>query len=278
MLLVGSFGGAVHGLGDTLAVFRHFWAISLSVSSLLLLRGHVGVALLGVLVVVLGMFPVGAGYFHRAVDIGGGYSLYQKNLLFKGQNQSGIIADILETAPDFITLQEVSRVNRGVFESLVQTYPSSLFCPFTGVGGVAVLSNWPAVLGTATCAGDQGMAAIQLVMPAGPFWLVAVHLHWPFPYNQRSHVARLLSEIYTLDGPVILAGDFNMVPWSHTMRQLENATGSQRAGRVVQTYRRADTPLQLAIDYILVPGGTGNLSTRSRLGSDHFGLLLRFDL
>ena len=171
VLLAGSFGGGLHGLGDSLAVFRQLWAIGLSASSLLLLRGHVRVALLGLLAVALGIGPMLAGYLQPLQGTDGGYSLYQKNLLYKGRNRAGIIADILGRAPDFVTLEEVSLRNRVVFETLAERYASSLFCPFTGVGGVAVLSKWPMVAGSASCAGEQGLAAMQLETPAGLVWV-----------------------------------------------------------------------------------------------------------
>ena len=114
VLLAGSFGGALHGLGDSLAVFRQLWAVLLSVASVLLLRGHLRVALLGFGAVALGITPMLAGYLQPLQATGGGYSLYQKNLLFKAENQTDIVTDILSREPDFVTLQEVSHENRVV--------------------------------------------------------------------------------------------------------------------------------------------------------------------
>ena len=36
--------------------------------------------------------------------------------------------------------------------------------------------------------------------------------------------------------------------------------------------------LRLPVDHVLVPGGRGVSALRPLLGSDHFGVLLRFDL
>jgi len=36
--------------------------------------------------------------------------------------------------------------------------------------------------------------------------------------------------------------------------------------------------LKLPIDHVLTPRGTGTVELRPRLGSDHYGVLVRFDL
>lgn len=277
-LTVASFGGALHGLGDSLAVFRHWWAIGLSASSLLMLGGHMRSAGLGALVVVLAVAPMASG--HLTPDTNGAprYSLYQKNLLYNGSAPGDIIADIQDLAPDFVTLEEVSRRNRHIFDTLARGYPSHLFCKFAGVGGVAVLSKWPVIEGSENCAGEQGLAAMQVQTPDGPVWVGALHLHWPYPHSQSKQVANLVAAMGFLKGPVVLGGDFNMVPWSHTLRQFERATGSDRAGRVLRTFKHDTFPLRLPIDHILTPEGQGTLELRGLLGSDHFGVLARFDL
>ena len=278
VLLAASFGGAAHPGGDSLAVFRHWWAVSLGISSLLILRGQWRIGALGAFATVLGAAPMAIGYLEQNRPEAGAYALYQKNLRYDGGDRAGIIDDILAMAPDFVTLQEVSRPNRVIFDTLAKQFASSLYCDFTGVGGVAVLSRWPAVEGARTCAGNQGVAAMQVRTPAGPVWVVAVHLHWPYPHAQPQQVARLMGELAVLEGPIVLGGDFNMVPWSSTLRKFERATGSQRAGRVYRTFVHKGSPLRLPIDHVLVPGGRGVSALRPLLGSDHFGVLLRFDL
>jgi endonuclease/exonuclease/phosphatase (EEP) superfamily protein YafD len=278
VLTVASFGGALFGLGDSLAVFLHWWAVALSLSSALLLAGHRRVAVLGLAVVVVAVVPMARGFLSANSTPAGRYTFYQKNLLYNGTGREAIIADIQALAPDFVTLEEVSYANRTVFETLKRSYATSLFCRFNGVGGIAVLSKWPQIEGSANCAGEQGLAAVQVKTPDGVVWAVALHLDWPFPYDQRQQVKSLTRAMRLLTGPVVLGGDFNMVPWSQTMRDIENATGSLRAGPVLRTLKHATLPLRLPIDHILVPSGQARAELRPRFGSDHYGLLLNFDL
>jgi len=84
-------------------------------------------------------------------------------------------------------------------------------------------------------------------------------LHWPYPHAQPKQVLALVAEIEKLIGPVVIGGDFNMVPWSHALRQFASASRSDRAGPVVRTLIHSSGILRLPIDHILVPGGQGRL-------------------
>ncbi len=277
VLLAASFGGALHPLGDSLAVFRHWLAILIALSGVLLLKGCLRLAIGGGLVAFLAAAPVLAGWF-APKEGGGKYGFYQKNLLYDGTNRPGILRDILDSGADFVTLEEISDANMEIVRGLGETYPSLVICQATPWERVAALSRYPVIAGSPTCLGNQGAAAMQVRSPDGPVWLVALHLHWPWPRPQSRQVARLAPALQALDGPVLLGGDFNMVPWSQTMREIQKATGSRRAGAVLFTFRHPRYPLWLPIDHILVPGGRGWLETRPFLGSDHRGLLLHFDL
>ena len=277
-LFAASFLGAWHGVGDSLAVFRHWWAVAAGVSSLVLFRGSMRLAAAGLLAVFVSAAPIMAGWFETFDPAAGKYSFYQKNLLFEGSRPDAILADIRATNPDFVALEEVSPFNKAIFDALAATYPARQLCPDGSSGSVAILSRHPPVPGTATCLGNNGLAAVRVVTPDGPVWAVALHLKWPFPRKQSRQVKEMVPELRALGGPVVLGGDFNMVPWSHTMRQIERATGSTRAGAVQFTFHHLDIPLFLPIDHILVPSGQGQLETRPLLGSDHKGLLLRFNL
>ena len=277
-LLAASFGGAVHPLGDSLAVFRHWLAVAIALSGALLLRGRLRLAGLAAIGLFLAAAPLLAGWFSVQAGAGGRYSFYQKNLLYNGTNRQGIIDDILSAAPDFVSLEEISDANLEIYEALGARYPSRIICSFSGVGRMAILSRFALLDGQARCLGPHGPAAIRVRTPDGPVWALALHLKWPFPRPQAAQVEAMLPALRALERPIVLGGDFNMVPWSETMRRIQRATGSRRAGAVLFTFRHPRYPLWLPIDHILVPGGAGRLETRPFLGSDHRGILLKFDL
>ena len=285
-LIAASFAGALHGLGDSLAVFRHWFAVAAAAAAMVLLRGRLRIATAALLAGFLVAAPIMAGWFGDWLGArsgtgatgGGRYSFYQKNLLYNGTDRQAIIDDILQATPDFVSMQEISDANLEIYEALAARYPSRILCSFRGVGRVAILSRFPLVDGQARCLGRQGPAAIRVRTPDGPVWALALHLSWPFPRPQAAQVAAMLPLLRALERPIVLGGDFNMVPWSNTMRQIQRATGTKRAGAVVFTFRHKLWPLWLPIDHVLVPSGRGRLERRPLAGSDHYGILLRFDL
>ena len=270
-LLAAGYLGAAHPAGDSFAVGRAQGAAGLALLAGLCwavgLRGLAGVAL----VVALGTGgPVLWAY--RVAGQAGGYTLYQKNMLWRNDDLAGLEADIRMVGPDVLTLEEVSGPNRGILLRLADILPGQVFCPFASVGGVAVATRWPVVAGSLTCA--PGLAALQAEGPEGRVWLVALHLHWPWPYGQAAHLEALLPVLQRLDGPVLLAGDFNAVPWSAAVGRVAAAVRGQLAGPVRGTFPQFGPLLVLPIDHVIGPVG-GRVELRPLQGSDHRGLVAR---
>ncbi|QQA44288.1 endonuclease/exonuclease/phosphatase family protein [Pelagovum pacificum] len=272
-----SYLGRWHGAGDSVAVFRFELSLLLLVGSAVLAGlGPRGGAVTGLVLALVAGGPIALGMARTGVAPDGpAVTLYQKNLLYLGLEQQAIIGDILAAAPDVVTLEEVSPANRPVVEALRGEYPSVTLCPFSGAGAgdVAVLSRYPMVDGSSVCA--PGLAAMTVRRDDGTELTVAgLHLFWPWPYEQRAQVAEILGTLRDLDAPVLLAGDFNMVPWSWSLRSIGRASGSHRVGPVEKTIDRGSRLLRLRIDHVLAPDGwTGTVERRPRFGSDHYGLL-----
>ncbi len=273
--------GALHPLGDSLAVFRGVLAIVGAVAALVLvLQRRWILAVFGAGVVLWSAYTVLMPRFEYSAALDTPYALYQKNMSFRMRDTGPLAADILQQAPDFVTLEEVDRENLALLVALKPDYPAQAFCPFANVGGVAVASRWPKVAGSDVCLQGQGMVAMQVETPDGPVWVVALHLHWPFPQGQAAQVRRLKTALQALDAPVVLGGDFNMVPWSHTVRVITAATGTRRIGAPKYTFPLFDGLYTLPIDHVLVNGNSRPAETwrRPQLGSDHYGMLARFYL
>lgn len=278
--LLGGYLGALHPAGDSLAVFRLWLALGVGLSALLLAllgarrlgAGLLALALVAAVPLALRMAPGQA----RAGP-GDGQSLYQKNLLFLLPDPAPILSEIGALRPDHITLQEVSARNRAaVFEALPEAYARHI-CPFARVGAVAVASRHPVDPGSEICHEGSGLAAFRVTSPDGPLWVVSIHLHWPWPHGQAGQVDRLLPLLAALDGPVLIGGDFNMVPWSHTLRRIERAARARVQGPTRGTRPLLAPLVDLPIDHVLFPG-RGGLQYRPPLGSDHDGVLARFHL
>ncbi|MEL6915825.1 MAG: endonuclease/exonuclease/phosphatase family protein [Pseudomonadota bacterium] len=275
VLFVLSHGGALHPALDTLAVFRLPLAAALvaclSARALRRRRWVQGAALAGIATIALD-----ALFWDRGPGAAGDMRLYQKNLWFGNENHAEILRDIAARAPDIITFQEVSPTNRPLLAALSADYPEMHVCDFGPLYSIAVLSRLPRTGTAPLCSEDRGFAALEIAGPNGPGWIVSIHLEWPWPFEQPAQIALYTEALAALEGSVIVAGDFNQVPWSHTVRTLSRVTGAGYRGPHRATFSVGSRvferpPLFLPIDHVLAP--RGEVTRLTRIGSDHAALI-----
>ncbi|ABD54695.1 Endonuclease/exonuclease/phosphatase [Jannaschia sp. CCS1] len=281
LTLGASYLGALHPLGDSLAVFRNWIAgalLAFAVIMIFLRPRALGVAVsVGAGIALVGATPAEIGAMHSSEFVRP-QTIYQKNLLFALPDATAILDDIAEVSPDHMTLQEVNASNRAQVLAALPNFYARHFCPFASVGGVAVLSRYEVVEGSEFCIEGRGMAGFQVLSPQGPLWVVSVHLHWPYPYSQRAQVEELTPIVAALEGPVLIGGDFNMVPWSWVMREFERASGSRVPHPLSGTIQLFDGWFAPPIDHVILPGRGGIQSVHPRLGSDHRAIVGMFEI
>ena len=275
--VLGGYLGMLHPLGDSLAVFRLQGAGVLAVlSAFAWMTGALRLGRVGMLVAFFAGAPVVWSYgAFQGPEAGQGLRIYQKNMLFRNDDLAGLAQDIRATSPDAVMLQEVSQANLALMEDLKTDFPHQLRCDFASVGGTALVTRLQPVEGQEIC--TPGLAALQVQGPQGPLWLVSIHLHWPWPYGQSPQLQELIPLLKGMEGPVVMAGDFNMVRWSWAVSALAGAARVTPAGPVQGTYTGFDPWITLPIDHVLAPSG-GKVETRPGLGSDHLGLLAEVGL
>ncbi|WP_425101252.1 endonuclease/exonuclease/phosphatase family protein [Tropicibacter sp. S64] len=276
VLVLGGFAGALYPLGDSLAVFREpllvFFALAVIWSDgPRRVRWPLAALAMGALVPHLPLpGPQGPSR--------GGITVFQQNLLWDREDRNGLLALIRETQPDVLLLQELSPRNEALLRILRQDYPHQQVCP-SGKVGEAVLSRLPVVAGSGLCSRRDGIAALQVETAQGPVWMVSLHVTWPWPFPQAAQVDGVLPHLEALDGPVVLAGDFNSVGWSHTLARIAAATRTERIGRYTRSFTLPYLHLPIGIDHMLAPRGTAFTRQQTpRLGSDHLGQIVRLVL
>ncbi|MFP7571492.1 endonuclease/exonuclease/phosphatase family protein [Marivita sp. S2033] len=260
-----SFAGSAHPVGDSLAAFRLPLAIAFALWTIwspwpYWIRWSVAVLCLA----AMGHIVAQKYVSHPP----GPVTIYQKNLLYQNDQTDALAADIRDAGPDLVALQELTSRNAALVKDLRADYPHQASCALTDWARVAILSRWP-VEGE-LCVEGQGLVGIQVVSPEGTFWAFSLHGFWPWPHGQAGQLQRILPLLGGLEDPVVIAGDFNMVPWSHALRHTGQVTGTTRAGPLFPTFRKMGVPLP--IDHVYAPGG-GRATPRGLLGSDHAGVL-----
>ncbi|WP_299363236.1 endonuclease/exonuclease/phosphatase family protein [uncultured Paracoccus sp.] len=265
-----SYAGPVHPLGDSLAVFRPIWAGALLLAAL----GLRGLSRLGAVTLsAAALLSMGQSLLasEQGPDRGAPIRIYQKNLRYDVADTSRFAADIRTSDADLVMLQEVSAQNRSLPQALSSSHPYQLVCVANAIISVAVLSRWP-FAEPPVCPDHRGLTAVRVSAPGGDLTAAALHMHWPWPFGQGAQVPDLLPQLKALPQPVVLGGDFNMVPWGHAARAIQEATGTRRVGPVRPSFMLLSV-YPIAIDHVLVPEGWhGEARMRPRLGSDHRGI------
>jgi endonuclease/exonuclease/phosphatase (EEP) superfamily protein YafD len=271
--LAAGYLGRLHPAGDLLAVGRAHAAATVAILSILAIRAGLRLAPFGALLVslIVGV-QVALAQFWPGPP--GSVVLYQKNMLYRNDDLSGLEADIRDAAPVAVTLQEVSEQNRAMLVALQDVLPHQMHCTVGRRGGTAVITSLTPIPGAEVCA--PGLAAMQVEWQNRPVWLVSIHMEWPWPYDQAAHATELRRVLEGLEGPILMAGDFNMVRWGASVSGMARSARASAAGPAKGTFLGFAPVLKLPIDHAFAPNG-GRIHLRPALGSDHLGLVAELE-
>src|SRR5690606_38352276 len=133
--------------------------------------------------------PVQASYQPKD-DLSPVYRLMQINLRFDNPDPGKVLSLIGRVRPDVVTLNEVSEMWSEKLALLASAYPHSIVCTMENhAGGVAILSVRPFAQGTEGQCFDGGTFATAAVNLGGRFIEIgALHLHWPWPFDQSTQI------------------------------------------------------------------------------------------
>ena len=288
MLLALSYLGPVHPVGDSVAVFRlQLAAAVLAGAAGIWAAGGRWLAIVGAAAAMWAAAPIAAGFAGVSAGEAGRYTLYQKNLFRKQWSRMEVMDEILSLDPDFVTLQEITSHDRRWLGKLFDAYEYKLICGEASEATIGILSRFPLLPDTQICPMEERedkapmrLAAAQVRLPdGGQPWLVSIHLGWPYPADQAEQAFRIADLLRALEGPVMIGGDFNMVPWGNSVQTIAKAARAERAEPSFGTYVPSGPLLPLPIDHIFLPAGTnGRTEVRPAAGSDHLGIVARFGL
>jgi endonuclease/exonuclease/phosphatase (EEP) superfamily protein YafD len=201
-----------------------------------------------------------------------------------------IAAFLLREDPDIAVLQEVGARQLLELRALLRhRYPHSHACVARGCAAAIFTKRPWAAAGQEHWTQDVPETIwIQLDDPGiGRLRVVGVHLALPYRAEaQTRHVERLIALRASIDGPVIIAGDFNMTPWSYRLQRLLASAGLRRHATFLRSWPtdrypqpRPPAPAFL-IDHVLTTPGIRSVSIRTGpvVGSDHLPVVARLRL
>jgi endonuclease/exonuclease/phosphatase (EEP) superfamily protein YafD len=275
-----SLAGRWSPVADSVAHFRHFLiagTVLLSVGLLLMRRRalHRRLAVAALIGSAIGLADMPEVLPPDVSPQGERVRLVQLNLSY-WNNDFGALRALLEREqPDVVTLQEVSRHNVGLLDQLAADYPGQVRCAFTKAMSVAILSRRE-LTGPTAC--GRGWATASTAWNDRDVTLMALHLHWPWPFGQQAQVDEITAALGKIDGPLVLAGDFNAAPWSATVRRLARASATSVVPGLRQTIHLTRYNLPLPIDHVLLPEGwpVRDIRVAEKAGSDHSAVVAEF--
>lgn len=276
--LVGGLFGAYHSAGDSLALFRPYTlaALFFAIFGFALWRQRL-LTYTSLILLAYGGYTLRAQLISPAPVTG--FSIMQHNNQFENDSR-GLVDYARANAPDIITLQEITTDSVQQLADLRTDYPYQVICPFSGMGGVAILSKFRFVGNQGEgCLEGRGMVSARVRLPTGEVTVVSLHLHWPWPNQQQAQIEDLLPDMDRLKGPVFIGGDFNAVAWSSVANRIQTATDTKVIGGLRFTKALFSGVVQLPIDQVLVPvNWPASASIGPRLGSDHNSVIAQIAL
>ena len=187
---------------------------------------------------------------------------------------------LLEEDPDIAVLQEVgTRQAESLRAALGKRYPHSHVCRVVHNCAAAIFAKRPWVAAGHDYWTKESPETIWVQFDdaeIGRLRVIGVHLALPFrPEHQTNHIARLTALRGGISGPLIIAGDFNMTPWSYRFQRLLADTGLRRHATFLRSWPtdgqyRLPWPTFL-IDHVLTTPDIKSVAIRigPALGSDH---------
>ena len=194
---------------------------------------------------------------------------------------------VAEAQPDVLLVVEFTPHAEEVLAEFDKVFPQQLKAPAEGPYGIALWSRFPLQSAYTFPLGPvQGIQA-RVETPAGAFTLIGAHLVSPTlprrAEQRNAGLAMLAERRATIAGPVIVAGDFNVTPYSPYYSDWLATTRltDSRYGRTLSASWPAVLPiLGIPIDHVAVSDDFVILAHRRlpAFGSDHWGIMAELAL
>lgn len=195
------------------------------------------------------------------------------------RNTSAMRDYLARERADVVVMTEMGPGKIALLEDLKAVYPHQIHCASQWPCGVALISRLPI--------SDFGAARVALEQPPlvwariknigtdlGHVTVVGTHLHRPSrdPWLHEAQVSSLIRFLSYVNGPTVLAGDFNTAPWSSSFKRLMLEAWMFPALQLKPTWPVWPVALpQVALDHVLVSADLtiARSGTGPAVGSDH---------
>lgn len=241
------------------------------------------------------------------------FRLMTFNVFGRNFNMDRVYETIAAVDPDIITIQEYFAFQRLKLDQLlVEDYPFSHQCRGPEKrANIAIYARIPFSMKAGQACGTDDGRVVRIFAdfaPEGsaPFTVATTHLDWPIQISvlrgsgnfaagivamsarKRAEFDDLSAALSEVDGPVIIAGDFNSTSWSYSLRGFAQRNGLERHTRNLFTFPKAfhlagawrTTPAFLPLDHVMSRNGiiVHAVELGDASGSDHAPVIVDFSV
>lgn len=211
-------------------------------------------------------------------------SLLCANVLQYNRDASRLITFVGNQDPDIVLVVETDQWWDQALADIEERFPYQLKCPLDNTYGMLFYSRLKVVSAEIKYLVEAGVPSIfsEVLLPGGQkVEVIGIHPRPPRPDKLQDSTARdaelliVAKYVAHVQAPVIVAGDFNDVAWSHSTRLFQRIGGllDPRRGRGFFNTFHADYPfLRYPLDHIFHSHhfGVQKMKRLGHVGSDHF--------
>lgn len=223
-----------------------------------------------------------AGTAQATATGGQAFRLLSFNVWFRNPDMPRTAAYIEQTQADAVVLLELTPSQAETLRPLLPSYPHYYIEPSRM--GAAVFTKWPVLAAESMPLAKEGAIAarVRIDWRGSPVTVLGVHLNWPLgPRNsefRNEELAGVVAFSKAQREPLIVAGDFNLTPWSEYFSDVLEQSGLHDAARgfgLARTWPAQFAPLGIRIDHCLLSRhwNSVRVETGPWLGSDHLPVI-----
>jgi endonuclease/exonuclease/phosphatase (EEP) superfamily protein YafD len=209
------------------------------------------------------------------------------NVSFRPFSARRLLELVREESPDVLVVQELTPHAETVLADLDKTFPHYRKFPADGAYGIGLWSRFELESGATFALGRLPAIEGRVRGPDGIFTVIGVHLSAPTSPRRsaarRQELIELAARSAAVEGPLVVAGDFNVTPYSPYFQEwlAASALTDSRRGRTLSVSWPTTLPWAgIPIDHVAVNGDFTILSHRRlpNFESDHYGVLVALAL
>ncbi|MFC4310024.1 endonuclease/exonuclease/phosphatase family protein [Steroidobacter flavus] len=211
------------------------------------------------------------------------FRLVSFNVWFRNRDMARVAEYIEKSQADAVVLLELTQPQAEQLLPLLPTYPH--YHMDTSRMGSAVFTKWPVLSAESVPLSRSGSVVASRMMldwRGTPVTVLGVHLMWPMGPNNSEYRNQELNSLVALSkaqrGPLLVAGDFNLTPWSEYFSDALEESGLHDAALgfgLARSWPAQFAPVGIRIDHCLMSRHWRSVTTAvgPSLGSDHLPIV-----